>query len=215
MINKENIDRLVEKVKGDFLKVNSDSDGATFLLEVSARHLHISKEHLDMLFGKGYELTPMKELSQPGQFAAKEMVRIIGPMGEYDNVRILGPERAETQVELSMTDCFNLGIEPIIKMSGEIDNTPGCILWGPNGHVELKKGVIVAKRHFHCTPSTAKVMGVSSNDSIGVEIKGERGGILKNIIVRVSDKYADAIHIDTDEGNGLGIKTGDRAYIVK
>ncbi len=213
MLDKEKIDQLVEKVKNEFPKGMSQNNNKLITLEVSAHHLHISREHLDILFGKGYELTSIKALSQPGQYAAKETVRIVGPNGEYDNVRILGPVRSETQVEIAMTDCFIIGIEPVIRMSGDINGTPGCIIWGPKGHLELKKGVIVAKRHFHCTPQTAENLGLKNNDVVSAEISGERGGILRNIIVRVSDKYADAIHLDTDEGNGLGVKTGDRAYI--
>jgi len=215
MVDKEKIDRLVEKVKSEFSNKISVGENRAVILEVSARHLHISREHLDILFGKGHELTPIKDLSQPGQFASKETVKMIGTKGEYDNIRILGPVREETQVEISMTDSFALGLEPVLRMSGDIDNTPGCVVWGPIGHVELEKGVIIAKRHFHCTPKTAEELGLKSDDTIAVEISGERRGILKNIIVRVSDKYADAVHLDTDEANGLGIKTGDHAYIIK
>lgn len=215
MVDKEKIDQLVEKVKMEFNEVQPIINNNEVIIEVSARHLHISRKDLDILFGKDYELTPIKGLSQPGQYAAKETVRIIGNKSEYPNVRILGPVRDYTQVEISITDSFHLDITPVLRMSGDIENTPGCIILGPKGHVELEKGVIVAKRHFHCTPETAEKLGLKSDDPISIEIKGERGGILKNIIVRVSNKYSDAIHLDTDESNALGIKTGDHADIIK
>mgnify|MGYP001202575320 CR=1 FL=1 len=211
-IEEEKIKLLIAKVKKDFVP---PTGLPSVLVEVSARHLHLSRPDLDVLFDAGYELTGKKPLSQPGQFAAEETVRVAGPRGHMDNVRILGPVRGDTQVELSMTDCFHLGIQPVLKMSGDIEGSPGTILFGPAGHTEIKQGVIVAKRHLHITPSDAENFGLADGQEISVRIDSPRGGILENIAVRVSEKFSTALHLDTDEANALGIKTGGRAEILK
>lgn len=181
-----------------------------FIVEISARHIHLTVEDIETLFGKGHTLTPKKDLSQPGQFACEERVTVVGPKKELPNVSVLGPARAASQVELSATDARSIGLNSAIRESGDIDGTPGCKLVGPCGEVELDKGVIVAKRHIHMTPSDAEKFGVQDKEIVSVEIDSpERKTVFGDVVVRVSDKFALAMHIDTDEGNAaFGGKTG-------
>ena len=209
-IDEEKIKSLIKKVVNEF---EYNEQGIS--IEVSARHIHLSKEDLHTLFGNAYQLRKVRDLSQPGQFVAEETVRIIGPKGEFPQVRVLGPVRDETQIEISISDSYVLGIEPVIRMSGDIEETPGCIVYGPMGFVILKKGVIAAKRHFHCCPDTAEKFGIKDGDSIDVEVKTERSAIIKDIVVRVSNESFDAIHLDTDEGNAFAIKSGEKGIIIK
>ncbi len=183
---------------------------------VSNRHLHISREVLDIIFGKGYELTPLKDLSQPGQYAAKETVTLVGPkLRAIQNVRILGPIRSATQVELSKTDGIYLGIDLPTRISGDIKGTPGITIVGPKGSVYIKEGAIRAMRHIHMTPEDAKKFNVKHGDLVNVEIAGESGVIFKNVSIRVSENYRLDFHIDTDEGNAANIKTGAFCKIVR
>jgi len=183
---------------------------------VSNRHVHLSREDLDLLFGKGYALTPTKDLGQPGQFACKEMVTIVGPKGSIENVRILGPERKDTQIEISLTDAFKLGIMPPVRDSGDIEGTPGITIIGPNGKLEKEKGVIIAKRHVHMRPSDAEKFGVKDKDIVKVIVeKGDRRLIFDDVLIRVSEKFALEFHVDTDEANAALLKTGDIVYIVE
>lgn len=181
---------------------------------VSNRHIHLNQADLETLFGAGYELRKMKDLSQPGQFAAKETLDIIGPKGTIEHVRILGPVRSESQVEISVSDSVKLGIYPPIRDSGDIESTPGITLAGPNGNLELNKGVIIAKRHLHLDPVAAKEMGLKDKDLITAELKTERPIRLEEIGVRVSDKYATDLHIDMDEANAALAKNGDKAILI-
>lgn len=181
---------------------------------VSNRHIHVTQSDLETLFGKGYSLKEMKALSQPGQFAAEECVIIAGPKGSIEKVRILGPVRPETQVEISMTDSFKLGVKGLVKNSGDISGTPGCIVIGPKGTVILDKGVIVAARHMHMSSSEASQMGLKDLDMVSVKTSGSRSVTFNNVLVRVSDKFALDFHIDTDEANGAGLKNGDMVEIV-
>ncbi len=183
---------------------------------VSNRHVHLSREDLDLLFGKGYALTPTKDLGQPGQFACKEMVTIVGPKGSIENVRILGPERKDTQIEISLTDAFKLGVMPPVRDSGDIEGTPGITIIGPNGKLEKEKGVIIAKRHVHMHPSDAEKFGVKDKDIVKVIVeKGDRRLIFDDVLIRVSEKFALEFHVDTDEANAALLKTGDIVYIVE
>lgn len=177
------------------------------MVETSARHVHVTQETLEKLFGKGAELTKKKELSQPGQFASMERITIVGPKGEMKNVSILGPVRKADQVELSLTDLRKIGISAPVRESGDIDGTPGCRLIGPAGEVELEKGVIAAKRHIHFTPEDAKKFGVRDKQIVSVEVGNEGGRklIFGDVVVRVSESYAAAMHIDTDESNAAGL----------
>lgn len=176
--------------------------GNKFIVETSAHHLHLSAEHLAILFGEDAELTVRKMLSQPGQFACEEQVAVEGPRGRLERVRVLGPVRAESQVELSATHARTLGIKAPVRESGVIDGTPGCKLIGPCGEVELDKGVIIAKRHIHMTPADAEAFGVADKDIVSVKIDTpDRSLIFGDTVVRVSPKFALAMHIDTDESN--------------
>ncbi|WP_407867710.1 phosphate propanoyltransferase [Paenibacillus sp. P36] len=181
---------------------------------VSARHIHLSEAHIAILFGEGYELKVFKDLSQPGQFAAQETVSIVGPKSRMDKVRILGPARPFTQIEISRTDAFSLGVNPPVRESGHIDQTPGLKVIGPAGEVELDQGVIVAARHIHFHTSDADQWGIQDKQLLRVRVNGERPLIFENVIARVSEQFALDMHIDTDEGNAAGVKTGDIAEIL-
>ncbi len=183
---------------------------------VSNRHVHLSKEDLEVLFGKGYQLTPVKDLRQPGQFAAKETVTIVGPKGAIENVRVLGPIRKETQVEISRTDAFKLGLNPPVRDSGDLDGTPGIVIVGPAGVVVKNKGVILAKRHIHMHPKDAQHYGVKDKDIVKVIVeKGERRLIFDDVLVRVREDFALEFHVDTDEANAAMLNNGDLVYIVE
>ena len=182
---------------------------------VSARHIHLSQEHIETLFGKGYELTEFKPLSQPGQYAANETVAVIGTKGQFDKVRILGPARKATQLEISRTDSFAIGVKAPVRESGNIEGTPGITIKGPAGEVTIDEGVIVAARHIHFHTSDAEKWGIKDKDLLKVRVGGERGVVFENVIARVSDSFALDMHIDTDEANAAGIKNGDTAEIVE
>lgn len=176
------------------------------LVEVSARHIHLSQEHLEALFGKGYELTPKKNLSQPGQFACEERVTVVGSKKELAGVSILGPVRPDTQVELSLTDARSIGVAAPVRESGDVKGSGSCKLVGPCGEVELKEGVIAAKRHLHLTPEDAAKFGLEDCQVVKVQINTDgRSLIFGDVVARVSPKYAAAMHIDTDESNAAGI----------
>ena len=184
------------------------------LVETTARHVHLSREDLDILFGKGFELTFKKDLSQPGQFATNERVTVVGPKREIANISILGPVRKQTQVELSATDARSVGIPIVVRESGDLAGTPGCKIVGPCGEVEISEGVIVAKRHIHLTPDSAAEFGVEDKQIVSVEIKGTgRSTVFGDVVIRVSEKFAPAMHIDTDESNAC-LSNGE-GYIIK
>lgn len=177
----------------------------TFIVETSARHVHVTQEHLEILFGKGYELTKKKDLSQPGQFACEERVTVVGPKKELAGVSILGPVRPETQVELSATDARSIGIAAPIRESADIAGSGACKLIGSAGEIEISEGVIVAKRHIHLTPADAEELGVKDKQIVWVKLATpERSAVLGDVVCRVSEKYARAMHIDTDESNAVG-----------
>lgn len=187
-----------------------------FIVETSARHVHVTQEHLEILFGKGAKLTHKKDLSQPGQFACEERVTIVGPKKEMPNVSILGPVRPETQVELSATDARSIGIAAPIRESGDVAGSGACKIVGPVGEVELSQGVIIAKRHIHLTPETAAERGVKDKDIVWVKIDTDgRKAILGDVVVRVSEKYAPAMHIDTDESNAISAYNGLEGEIIE
>ncbi|WP_236286942.1 phosphate propanoyltransferase [Paenibacillus allorhizoplanae] len=181
---------------------------------VSARHVHLNKKDLEALFGIGYELNPYRPLSQPGQFASEETLKIIGPKGQFNKVRVLGPLRKETQVEISMTDSVALGIEAPLRESGDLRETPGIVLSGPKGSVSLSSGVIIAARHIHFHSSEAARYGILDKQDLSVQIEGNRGSVLHHVIARVSDHYQLELHLDTDEANATGAENGDTATII-
>ena len=186
------------------------------IVGVSNRHVHLSKEDLEILFGEGYELHPIKDLKQPGQYAAEEVVTLVGPKGKIERVRVLGPVRKETQIEISQTDAFKLGVQPPVRDSGDLDGTPGIKIVGPKGEVETKKGLILAKRHIHMLPEDAEKYGVKDKDLVYVAVEsGDRKLIFGDVLIRVSPKYALEFHVDTDEANAALIKTGDEVKIIE
>ena len=180
-----------------------------FIVETSARHVHLTESDFKILFGNEATLTVKKNLSQPGQYACEERVSIVGPKKEISGVSILGPFRSASQVELSATDARSIGLPIVIKESGDLRGTPGCKIVGPKGSLELQEGVIVAKRHIHATSEDAKKLGVKDKDIVSVKINTpERSLIFGDVVVRVSDSYALAMHIDTDEANASGMVLG-------
>ena len=179
------------------------------LVETSARHVHVSREALDTLFGAGYELTWKKDLSQPGQFASEERVAVVGSKGQFPAVSILGPIRPETQVELSLTDARSIGVTAPVRESGDIAGSGACKLIGPKGEIEIDCGVIAAQRHIHATPEDAEKYGLKDKQIVSVKIDSDgRKLIFDDVVVRVSPKYFWAMHIDTDESNAAGAKPG-------
>jgi putative phosphotransacetylase len=175
-----------------------------FIVETSARHVHLTKEDFETLFGAGKTLTPKKDLSQPGQFACEERVEVVGTKKSLPGVSILGPFRPDSQVELSMTDARSIGIAAPIRESGSLAGTPGCTIKGPAGEVTIDKGVIVAKRHIHLTPEAAAEMNVKDNQIVSVKIDTDgRSAVLGDVVIRVSEKFSPAMHIDTDEANAV------------
>ena len=199
------IQEVINRVKNElFIKV-----------EASGRHIHLSKEHIDILFGPGYNLTKLKDLSQPGQYACKERVTITGPKGSISNVIVLGPSRPSTQVEVSLTDAVALGVKAPVKESGSIENTPGIKISTDRGSIEIDKGVIVAKRHIHMSPEDADKFGVRNKQIVNVEVLGNRPLIFKDTVVRVNEKFNTYMHIDYDEANACGFTKGTLCRIVK
>ena len=175
---------------------------AKVLLETSARHIHLSQEHVDILFGAGHQLTHKKDLSQPGQFACEERVTVVGPKKELAGVSILGPARPASQVEISLTDARSIGVNAPIRESGDVAGSGACKLVGPCGEVELSEGVIAAKRHIHTTPEVAAEWGVADKEVVSVKVESQgRSLVFGDVVARVSDSYALAMHIDTDEAN--------------
>ena len=175
------------------------------IVETSARHVHLTQEDLEVLLGPGKELTVKKMLSQPGQFASNERVNLVGPKKTINNVLILGPVRKETQVEISLTDARTLGVTAPIRESGDLAGTEGIKIVGPAGELEIDHGVIAAKRHLHLDTATAEEMGLQDKQVVSVKVDGERGLTFGEVVVRVSDKYAPAVHLDTDEANAAGL----------
>lgn len=180
---------------------------------VSNRHIHVSRADLDRLYGKDYALTHKSELGQPGQFAANETVTLQGPKGTFEHVRILGPVRSQSQVEISKTDSFRLGVKAPIALSGHLQGTPGITLIGPRGTVDLPCGVIIAKRHIHMTPAQAAARHLKDGQIVDVETFGERRGILGDVIIRVSDTAGLEMHIDVDEANACSLSNHDYVMI--
>ena len=201
---------LCEYFIGDVKIMTSSQIVRSTLVEVSARHIHLALKDLEALFGPGYKPTVMKDLSQPGEFACEERVTIAGPKRSLDRVVVLGPTRAVTQIEVSATEAYSLGIPPIVRESGDLDGTPGCTLVGPYGKVELTQGVIVAKRHIHMTPADAEKYDLTNKQVVSVKIDSNgRSLIFGDVVVRVNPNYALAMHIDTDEANAALIDRPD------
>lgn len=183
---------------------------------VSARHAHVSQEHLEILFGKNYKLTKQKDLSQPGQYAAEEKITVVSPAGkQIEGVRILGPVRSATQVEISRSDAIRNKFFAPVRSSGDIKGSGGATLIGPNGRVEITEGIIVADRHIHLSLDDGERMGISDRDIVSVKVDGKKGGIMQNVLCRVSKDFAVDFHIDTDDACAFELNNGDLVEIVK
>lgn len=194
---------------------NNDSDN-DIPVGVSNRHIHLSREDLDTLFGSGYELTPLKDLSQPGQYACKELLTIVGPsLRPIEKVRVLGPIRSKSQVEISRTDSYLLKVKPPVRESGKIEGSASITIIGPKGIVTLKEGCIIANRHIHMSLEDGKRFGVKDNDYVTVDAIGERRTRFYDVQVRVSDKFCLEMHLDTDDANAAGLGNGSKVKIVK
>lgn len=186
-------------------KENAASNATGVPVGISNRHIHLSQADLDQLFGAGYQLTAMKELSQPGQFACKETVTICGPKGAIEKVRVLGPVRKETQIEIVAGDCFKLGVKAPAKLSGDLAGTPGITVVGPKGSVQTAQGLIVAQRHIHMAPADAQAYGVQDGQIVKIRVGGLRGGIYDNVAIRVTTSSKLECHLDTEEANAMGV----------
>lgn len=193
-----------------------DDNVASFKVPVgiSSKHIHLSQEHIEVLFGTGHSLTKKKDLSQPGQFASEETVTLIGPKGALKGVRVLGPARKASQVELAATDTFKIGVKPPVRDSGKLEETPGIDVEGPKGRVRMDQGVIVAARHIHMTPQEAARYSLKDGDHVRVAVTGPRGGILEKVLVRVNPDYALDLHVDTDEGNAFSLVNGQQLDVL-
>jgi putative phosphotransacetylase len=183
-------------------------------IAVSNRHIHLSKEHVERLFGRNYQLNKLKDLSQPGQFACKETVTLIGPKGKLEKVRVLGPARGDTQIEISLNDGFTLGIAPPIRDSGDIEATPSVTIQGPRGQLKVDQGLICAARHIHMGPNDATRFQVTNGQRVQVKVTGQRGVIFDNVLIRVSPNYKLEMHIDVDEANAAQIKNGQLGVLI-
>ena len=183
-------------------------------LEASGRHVHVSRADADVLFGPGVPLVPARELSQPGQFTCTERIGVLGPKGSFPGLVIIGPERVQSQIELSLTDAVMLGVDPPVRLSGDLDGTPGITLVGPAGRVELHSGVMIAKRHIHMHPSFGERYGIADRQVVSVRVWGERGITFSNVVVRCSGDFATYMHIDRDEANACGFRPGMLGTII-
>lgn len=183
-------------------------------IALSNKHVHLSQEHIDALFGQGHQLVNFKPLSQPGQFACEEKVDLVGPKGTIKGVRVLGPARPHSQVEISLADGFTLGVKAPIKESGDITGTPGVKLVGPAGEVELTEGVIVASRHIHMHTSDAKAFGVADKQIVKVRTFGVRAVVFENVLVRAHENFALEMHVDVEEGNAAGVRNGEMVELI-
>jgi len=186
------------------------------IVETSARHVHLTTQTLEALFGAGHRLTKKKDLSQPGQFACEERVTVAGPKNKLANVSVLGPVRSADQIELSATDARSIGVDAVVRESGDVKGSPGCVLIGPAGEVTVSEGVIVAKRHIHLIPKTAEEQGFANGQTVSVKISSNgRSGILGDVVIRVREDFADAMHIDTDESNAVLAAPGTVGEVIK
>ena len=184
-------------------------------LGISARHAHVTQETLEILFGEGAELHNLKDVKQPGQYAAEETIGVEGPKGSFPTVRILGPVRSKNQVEMSVSDCFKIGVEPVVRESGDVSGTPGVKLKGPKGEVVIEEGVIVAARHLHLSTATAEKEGISDQQMVKLVVGGPRAVIFEKVLARVSDNFEDEVHLDTDEANAAGVRNKEMLEIIK
>lgn len=182
---------------------------------ISMRHIHLSRREVDALFGRNYCLTPLRPLSQPGQFACQECLDVIGPKGVLHKVRILGPERPTAQVELAQTDCRTIGVSAPVRASGHIEGTPGVLLQGPRGVLDLARGVIIADRHLHMSTAQAAAFGLADGDTVRIRVDGGKPGILDGVLVRAGDRYELDLHLDTDDANAFQLRQGQLVTVLE
>jgi len=206
---------LLEAVKGKELNNAVNRNSSEIPVGISNRHIHLSQKDLDSLFGENYELTKIKDLSQPGQYARKEVVTICGPKGAIEKIRILGPVRSKTQVEVLAGDCIKLGSVSHVKLSGDLNRTSPITIVGPKGSVQLEEGLIVAQRHIHMTPEDAQNLGVHDGEIVSIKFEDLRGGIYNNVAVRANDASSLECHLDIEEANAMGINSKSKVTIVK
>jgi len=181
---------------------------------ISNRHAHLTQKEIEALFGEGYQLTFFRKIKQPDEFVSNEKILVVGPKGSLRDVRIMGPPRAKSQIEMTLTNAKDIGVRANIRVSADVENTEGVKLVGPKGEVDLKKGVIAAFRHLHMTPEEAEQLKLKDRQQVNIETKGERGVIFKNVIVRIDPLYSLEFHIDTDEANGAGVNPDDEVFLV-
>lgn len=215
MDNHENVLKMFLEAVQTALQTQEPEGPGGIPVGISNRHLHLSQEDMDQLFGPGCQLTKIKDLSQPGQYACKETVTICGPNGAIEKVRILGPVRSKTQVEILAGDCFKLGIKAPSKLSGELQGTPGITIIGPKGSVQTKEGLIVAQRHIHMTPNDAQKYGVHDGQIVSIQMEGPRGGIYSNVAIRANDASSLECHLDTEEANAMNVNSLSVIQILK
>ncbi|SKC88568.1 phosphate propanoyltransferase [Maledivibacter halophilus] len=212
--------KLLELIKLDDLNnehmyKNTPASSASIPVGISNRHVHLSQSDVSLLYGENYQLTPYKELAQPGQCACKETVILCGPKGALERVRVIGPARVQTQVEILSGDCFALGIKAPVRISGDISGSSGLTIIGPKGSIQLTEGVIVAQRHIHMHPEDAKRFSVENEQVVKIEVDGPRGGILNHVLIRVSENSALECHIDVEEANALGVQSSSSIKIIE
>lgn len=212
MINQQLMEKICSRLPQHLMV--SNAQGMAIPVGISNRHVHLSQQDVEALFGQGYQLTPVKDLKQPGQFAAKECVMIVGPKGAISKVRVLGPVRAKSQLEVSKADCFALGINAPVRESGDLVGSANAVLMGPAGHVDLLEQVICAQRHIHMNEIEARMLNVTNGQKVHVKIEGERSLIFDEVVVRVSEKFTLEFHIDTDEANAAGLRNNDSVFII-
>jgi putative phosphotransacetylase len=212
-MNKETVRSIVEKVVQELTFITKEEKPA-IPVAVSARHIHLSQEDVEALFGAGYQLTQKAELSQPGQFAANETVTIAGTKGSIRNVRVLGPARGRTQIEISQTDAIALGYRPPVRQSGDISESSPCTILGPKGTITIPEGLIIAQRHIHMTPADADQLSVKDGDYVSVFIESERPVTFEEVLIRVNERYKLEMHIDTDEANSALVQKGQTGRLV-
>lgn len=181
----------------------------------SNRHIHLTAEDVQRLFGAGYTLQVQKELSQPGQYACKEVVTIAGPKGKLEKVRVLGPVRSKTQIEISMTDSFKLGVKGVVRMSGDVEGTPGIRIIGPAGTIDAPQGTIVAARHLHLSQEQADLFGLRNGQEVSLRAEGERGLVFEHVVVRCGKGHDMEVHLDTDEANAAAMKCGTMMEVIR
>ncbi|GAA0114763.1 phosphate propanoyltransferase [Clostridium senegalense] len=206
---------LLEAVKDKGSNATIGGNSSEIPVGVSNRHAHLSQKDINTLFGEGYNLTKLKDLSQPGQYACKETITICGPKGAIEKIRILGPARSKSQIEVLMGDCIKLGAAQYVRLSGELSKTAGITLVGPKGSVQLEEGLIVAQRHIHMTPEDAKNLGVCDGEIVSIKFDDLRGGTYSNVAIRANDTSKLECHLDIEEANAMGINSKSKITIVK